>query len=365
MLWVACIFSLLYISLIGYFFYGWLRSKQAVISKDTSIFISVLIPMRNEEDNIIRLLDDLQNQTYPGSHFEIVVVDDHSTDNSLARVRQFENVIILELQSSESGKKAALRYAMQHANGQLIVMTDADCRVGSQWLSAYASFYIQTQAAMILAPVLAVGNGWRGCMLMLEQMSLIGSTAGAAAIKHPIMSNGANIAIAKEYVPHIQDIYQNKHIRSGDDMFAMMKMHKRFPGKVMYLKSTHAIVNTTLPKTFMLFIKQRRRWAAKARFYKDAWVLFTALSVFLTNLVLFFALLWGICLAQWLPVSILFTSKCLIDFFFLKDVTSFFNQKRLLWGFLPVQSFYFLYVVFTAVTSLIPVNNWKGRKIKH
>ena len=105
------------------------------------VSLSVIIPARNEANNIENLLLDLQKQQY--SDFEVIVVDDHSEDNTLEVVERFiqSNPWCRLLSNLHSGKKAALTLGIESAKGSIIVTTDADCRISSGWLSALKRYF--------------------------------------------------------------------------------------------------------------------------------------------------------------------------------------------------------------------------------
>jgi glycosyltransferase involved in cell wall biosynthesis len=376
MIWIVILVGGPYFILIASFFYGWEKLKVFTIGKEEkSIFISVIIPLRNEEKNITHLLDDLSRQTYPAERYEIIMVDDHSTDHSKESVTKYggQNCRILSLAANVSGKKEALREGIGNANGELIITTDADCRIKENWLSTMASFYQHEKPVMIMAPVLAyeflpstlqsVKPSFLSRMLGLELLSLAGSTAGAAAIGAPVMCNGANLAFSKSIYTEIEHVYLNTGIASGDDIFAMLELKKRYPGRVKFLKSPESTVYSHFPTGVFSFFQQRSRWAAKSRFYKDPIIIFTAITVFGTNFLLLINLLSGILYHNFAPFFVLLLMKSIIDFPFLYRVSAFFGQKKLMVWFPLVQSLYFLYVCITVfVAAVLPIS-WKERRI--
>lgn len=88
--------------------------------------ISVIIPAKNEEENLARVLKDLYN-TIPllkDYEFEVICVDDHSTDKTAEIAQSFGATVINN--PSKSGKGLALRAGFQKATGDILVMMDAD-----------------------------------------------------------------------------------------------------------------------------------------------------------------------------------------------------------------------------------------------
>lgn len=362
----------LYILVIASFFYGWKRlTSFESISNQWTVKVSIVVPMRNESTHITALLNDLSLQSYPNKLIEIILVDDHSSDESATLARKFRqiNLQVLSLPAHISGKKAALRTGITVATGELILTTDADCRIGSNWVSAIASYYKQFNPVMILGPVVPISRNpsllsqkWVEEMELLEFFSLQGSTAGAVAIGHPIMGNGANLAFSKSVFPDFEHIY-NQNIASGDDVFAILTLKKKYPGRIAYLKSQEAAVYTILPNSFKSFFGQRGRWTEKSKSYKDAAILFTAGIVFLTNVLLILTLILGFIVGNFLPFLILLGMKTLIDFPFLWSITSFFKERRLMAMFPLAQCFYFFYVCITVFWALAMPIVWKERTI--
>lgn len=355
---------------IASFFYGWFSLNTSGLSEG-SVFISVIIPVRNEEYTIHNLLDYLKAQLYPPENLEIILVDDHCTDKTIeiAGLHGIENLKIFKLPESTIGKKAALTMGIRHSKGELILTTDADCQMGCNWLRSISSYYTKYKPVMILSPVIPMFsymNGYKRALenvLALEMYSLLGVTAGSTAINQPVMCNGANLAFAREALQDIEQTYTASATASGDDMFGMMELKKKYPGKVHFIKSKEASVYTHIVSGVRPFLMQRGRWASKARFYRDPTIVFTALTVFITNVMLLLALLYGIFNHQYTPFVLLLAMKSAVDFPLLYGVTSFFNKKKLMYWFPVAQSFYFIYVCIAVLYGTIMPNVWKGRRI--
>lgn len=117
-----------------YAFYKLLRPVPRANSFPAELpFISVLVPARNEEGKIGRCLDSLLKQNYP--HFEIVVIDDRSTDNTAQIIQSYvdadEKKRIKFIHGKDApdgwiGKCNALAHAVNYAIGQWLIFTDAD-----------------------------------------------------------------------------------------------------------------------------------------------------------------------------------------------------------------------------------------------
>ena len=111
---------------------------------ETVPLASVVVAARNEAERIAGCLRALLAQNYPQDRYEIIVVDDGSTDGTGHIVREFsgEAVSVRLLRTEGSGsKKAALSLGVAEARGEVILATDADCQVGPGWIRGMASHF--------------------------------------------------------------------------------------------------------------------------------------------------------------------------------------------------------------------------------
>lgn len=352
------------------FLMGWLKLKP--FKKDSAIpqtQVSVIIPARNEEQNISAVIENIIAQDYPTDQYEIIIIDDHSTDATYSIVQKYaeahSTIFTHQLSGKYVGKKSAIKEAIKHAKGSLIVTTDADCEVGSRWLSTIVEFYETYQPKFIIAPVLMHNeNTFFQKMQSLEFFSLIASGAGAAGINRPIMCNGANLAYEKEAFLDYADAL-NQNYASGDDVLFMLKIKKENKKDIRFLKSYDAAVFTKAQTSLKTFIQQRKRWTSKSRGYNDFDTLSMAFGVFITNLlllILFIGLFINHDLSR--PFAFLFMTKTAVDFLFLGITSAFFKKQNLLKLFLPLQLVYFFYVSFMAIYGNIGSFKWKGRLLK-
>ena len=230
------LFGILYFTIIFSYTTGWFKIKNFTLTNDDiKTIISVIIPARNEENNILNLLSDLKKQNYPAGLYEVIIIDDHSTDKTYKRVLKFikdndnQVVKIIRLEAgqlTDTYKKNAITKGIEISKGDLIVTTDADCRFGPDWLKTIAGYYEAKRCKMIIGPV-AYHNEttFFEKLQSLEFLSLVAVSAGASAIGKPIMSNGANLAYEKEAFK-IAGGFSKDRFSSGDDVFLMMKFRK-------------------------------------------------------------------------------------------------------------------------------------------
>ncbi|HVG15216.1 MAG TPA: glycosyltransferase [Chitinophagaceae bacterium] len=364
------LFLLGYGGLISFYFYHWLHINEAKITGKAAIKISVVVAARNEALNIEALLQALLRQTYPAAHFEIIIVDDFSTDTTPAVISPYLNerihLIRPEISAQQSSKKKAIEAGVNKAKGELIVVTDADCIPGENWLSSLASHQQRTGAVFIAAPVkLSGNNSLLSIFQSLDFITLQGITAASVASNVHSMCNGANLAYLKESFREVNGFEGIDKKASGDDMLLMYKIWQKHPEEVQYLKSSDAIVSTSGVQSWKEFIWQRIRWSSKATYYKDKRITGVLLFIYLFNL-FFFVLVTGCVLGKvpWLFLWYYLCGKTIIEFPFVYAVARFYKEQKLMWYFPFFQPLHIFYTVSIGLLSQFGTYQWKGRTTK-
>jgi len=367
-LFIVILLFILYSILIIYYWQGWLAIPDYIPGVKLTTKISVIIPARNEEENIGSLLKSLNEQTYPKDLFEVIVVDDHSADKTASVAQQFPLVKLLQLKDENinSYKKKAIEMGIATASGELIVTTDADCLPSKEWLQTIASFYNETQAAFIVAPVVFENNNSiLEIFQALDFLVLQGITASSVYKNIHSMCNGANLAYERKVFYEAGGFVGIDKIASGDDMLLMHKIWKKYPGSINYLKSKDAIVITQPMKTWKEFINQRIRWASKASHYDDKRIFFVLLLVYVLNLsflVMLIAAFWQP--IYWIWLAGLWIVKTMIEFPFVNSVAGFFNKRSLMKYFLFFQPIHIFYTISAGLFGQLGKYEWKGRKVR-
>ncbi|MGM0612444.1 MAG: glycosyltransferase [Bacteroidota bacterium] len=333
--------------------------------------ISIIVPVRNEQNNIISLLHSLKVQDYDPEFYEIIVVDDHSTDATEQVVRKFKhqnlslNVKLIQLTQNESSKKTALQKGIKNSRGEMIIMTDADCKAGINYLSTINEYYKKHQPLLMIGPV-KMKNYKSGFSKIqaLEFLSLIFTAGGSSKSTSALMANGANLIVDRQVFTDMlrKDIFKQKHA-SGDDMF-LVNFVKQTYGRqsVQFIKHEDAVMATNTAQSLHDFMFQRKRWVSKSKSYSDPWLITTALLVLATSFVQLVSLFWGIFAANILIFAVvIWLIKISVDFIVLRTTAQFFKQQELLWWFLPASVIYPFYVVVSAFSGLFSGYTWKGR----
>ena len=279
MLQASIIIILLYLVFIMLIIGSWNSIKTRTHDKDLSVLnfqkVSVLIPVRNEGQNIETLIQSITDVDYDPSCLEVIVIDDHSSDNTFSIVetliKQNGWLKIISLGPGVIGKKKAIEKGILESTGKIIVCTDGDCVVPHNWLKSYSDFYTnQPEMAMIFGPVRYKNDQSLFADILNIELSILQVIGGATMnLGFPTMINGANFSYQKTIFNEVSGYSENEHITSGDDEFLLRKIHLKYPGRIQFLKDNSAIVDTLPPESFKTLIDQRKRWAAKLKYHKD------------------------------------------------------------------------------------------------
>jgi cellulose synthase/poly-beta-1,6-N-acetylglucosamine synthase-like glycosyltransferase len=303
----------------------------------------------------------------------MIIVDDHSTDETKRRFEEITselngipNLKFISLEPDDGfGKKAALSHGIKLSGGDLIVITDADCTAGSSWISTIAAFYDRLKPQMILGAVqMTDGGNFFGKLQSLEFMSLISSAAGSCSAGFPLLANGANIAFTRQAFESCGGFSGHMEFPSGDDMFLMMSIKKKFgAGSIRFLKSADAIVKTTAIKGIKPFLQQRMRWVSKSKGYTDPMLIATSILVYLANAILLISGISAFIFPGLYKIFLLvYLAKMIIDFPLMLSFARFQKSGALLWLFPFMELLNAVYTVFIGIIGNIGKYEWKGRR---
>ena len=381
----------LYTLIVVCFIIGFNRTPIVPMPKTSpQASFSIVVAFRDEEKHLLALLKSLSLLDYPTESYEIFLVDDGSTDASVAIISEFKkneglkNLFILEnFRQSVSPKKDAIRTALSCAKHDWILTTDADCIVPKQWLQAFNTIIKHNDPELIAAPISLLKPSKLNLLYHFESLdvhSLLGATIGAFGLGLPFMANGANLCYRKASFLLLKGFNGNDHIASGDDIFMLEKFQKSFPSQVMYLKHRDALVKTSAQEDWAGLFSQRIRWAAKATGYSAVFPKVVGVVVFLTNLTLilvvlgFLALLfngflsgegWAIFAKAKFSLLLFFIFwKLIIDAFLIWKGLVFTDSKKD-FTYYPIGALLYPFVtVYVALRAFTGTYHWKGRQFK-
>lgn len=375
---ISVVLSTLYLALVLYFLVGWLRLKKHESSTGNEKnlpFVSIIIPVRNESENIQICLKSIFSQNYPAHLFEVIVIDDYSTDPTIRLAKEIaeKNLTVLDLQNylGKPGeympnKKKAIALGIKNARGELIITTDGDCIAATGWLRAMVDYYTQHNYKLVTGPVFMKPAVMPvEIFQQLDVISLSGITGATIRNGFPTMCNGANLMYAKSTFIEIEGFKGNHDVPTGDDIFLMQKIDVRYDDAIGYVKNRDACVYTRPEKSLSGFIAQRVRWISKSTQFgsnRSAWVLYFA-YVFNLFVVISAASAFQPLEFAWLPLAIAAGTKFFADLIFNLPLIFFFRKYTLLLVFPVVEVLHVIYVTVIGVLSLTGKYRWKDRKV--
>ncbi len=327
---------------------------------------SVIVPFRNEAFNLPGLLEHLNRIRYPRENFEVIFVNDESTDRSVEILQNtplnFSYKILHVHPQSASPKKEALQAGINKSVFPCIITLDADTFPPENWLHAVDKACREhPDVQMFIGSVdLRKTNEPFFSFQQTEWYFLQGLTAVSAQAGHPVLANGAHLIFRKKAFEKAGGYKDALNYAGGDDVFLLRKFKKYFPRQIRYLKSPDAIVKTQAPPGFSGWQKQRIRWFKKMWKSADG---FTLLS--LVILATYYFLLLRLFLQN--PVAGLLIYFMLLPpvFLFIRQAGSFFGQKPSLlqtWIFITFAPVFYLWIFIQ--TLFTRDFKWKGRKFK-
>lgn len=367
-----------YVLLISYILHHWSENPDYSIpdysisdNASTLLHLSIIIPARNEEQNIAACMSSILENIVSSPHkVELIIVNDHSDDDTVKIIQSFHDSKIkllhlseyIEGKSANAYKKLALAYALTEAKGDYIIQLDADVTLPENYLSTVSRAIVNTEADFIACPVLFIPEGRSfDHFQCLDMMGMMAVTVAGIQSKSWYMANGANMVYKKSLVSYDED-----SIASGDDIYTIQKVADYPSSKVLFLKNNTATVTTRVEPDLKSFIRQRLRWGTKNKMMKNPRMQLMMVIPFLNVLWLPIHLLLFIQLGPIAATVGLFHMmvKLGTDYIYLNEVASFFRMKASMRSFLPSSLMHIIYLLSIGIASLmIKRYNWKGRRV--
>ena len=354
-----------YAAFLLYFLSGLARLRKGIVLKnDKQSMVSVVIAARNEARNINNLLEDLSQQTYPVEKLQIIIADDRSSDMTGSIINDFVNkynnflgVTISEPSKTMTPKKYALTKAIEKSTGEIIVSTDADCRVPNTWVENTVNLFDEETGIILgYSKIDTESDRFLDHYQAIDFLALMSANAGTLGWGNPWTGTGQNIAYRRAAFDRIDGFNPVAKQISGDDFYLVQAISKI--AKVKYNIDRDSFIKTKPSDNIRKFISQRIRWASNSRklFNSDYFfLLFLFINLF-TNIILLSTI---IVQSLWLFLPMLFGIKFLFDSLVLFYGSKIFNTNikinvYLIWFFLQP-----LYTPLLAVFSLIGKFRWK------
>lgn len=331
-------------------------TSKGIVTNSALPDVTIIVAAKDEESNLPTLISDLQSLDYPIDKLEIFIVDDNSSDSTAHLIKKAEKIYYLR--SNGIGKKHALASGLEQAKGELILTTDADCRLPSDWVKAFAGKYLETYADLIIGQVEPEQKkGFISIFSALEFYSLQAISGGMALAGRPVICNGASLGFKKlDIEAYLKSVKAD--IASGDDMFLLHSI-KKSSGKIAWLNNPEGTVSTRLPHRLKALFRQRSRWAGKSIYFTDPDTIAVAASTLIANLSIIAAIVISIINPTFWPLLIaLFLAKIIPEFLLLTSYLKNPGKLNLLLLFLPASLLYPFYVLITVGLSMPAKKHW-------
>ncbi|MBI5464827.1 MAG: glycosyltransferase [Ignavibacteriales bacterium] len=335
---------------------------------------TVIVPARNEQENLSRCLDALLAQTYPAEKVQIIISDDGSEDRTAEIVRSYalKNPRIQLVQlgmeknyrpTKKRGRKPeAIACAIEHAAAEIVLTTDADCETSPTWVAEMVS-YFTPEVGFVSGPVAELPRPeFFARLRALEFFGLVLTSAGRIGIQSPINASGANLAFRRSLYQATGGFDFNA-IKSDEETL-MHKVFIRQLGKIAFASAPGAKVFTRPSRSVRSFWHQRLRWGEMQGRYERTSLLWELSGIY------FAFLLWAatVCLSLWMPraaipAALFFGMKMVIDYWTLRLGARMLDERFRILDFLIAELLHMPYILIVTAAAQILPSNWKGRKV--
>lgn len=359
------VWTLIYFLLLSEFAKSWPERTFKITPNLTFPKVTLMIPCRNESENIQRLTKELQKINYP--NLEVLLVDDQSEDGTFELIVLAGKIDhrIVALKSSGLGKKAALEFGNLYASDSIILCTDADCSFPENWVEGMIAPFENPEIQLVAGPVMVEGKDLLAKFQQEDWASILLLTSYFFSKKTPLMCSAANLAYRKSAFLEVAGYEGNRDFASGDDEFLLKKISKAFGvGSCVYLPFAENLIMTKSESDWKALINQRVRWAGKWKAHRS---LAHAGSAFFSVLVQFiwlgsFGLLtwgfWGYLIFGWV-----WTSKILIETRSLGKVLRCIAIEHSRVNFIATSIIHPIYVLVVSLGAILGNFTWKGRRV--
>lgn len=359
LLWTGC-----YVVLLSRLSEKWQKFKpKATITKELPS-VTLLIPFRNELENLPDLVEELYKIDY--SQLRIILVDDHSEDGSFDFLQEkFESDHRVRiLKSPGVGKKEAIEFGLKASASELIVCSDADCSFSKAWVKEMVAPFSDPQVQFVAGPVISSGGThFFQRFQQIEWSSILLLTHYFFIQKQPLICSGANLCYRKSAFDAVKGYDQNRQHLSGDDEFLLKKISAHFGGQsCVYLPFLENLVFTKPQESISSLFNQRIRWAGKWKVHRDiAHALSAVFSFFIqviwigTVFLLFFGG-FGV-----LTFIVVWAVKVLAERRAMGKVLRGFELDLSFLDFLKTGIIHPIYVIIVGLGAVLGKFTWKGR----
>lgn len=320
---------------------------------------SIVISAKNEADNISPLLNSLKNIDYPKNNFEILLIDDNSSDNTCRNAGEFEidlpNLRIIRAEDKKyPGKKGALSFGIANTNYDYILITDADCIVTPGWLKCYSEKFNDSYDFLFGNAPFVKQPGLVNTISRFENLRSFLLYTTALKLNLPYSVAARNFGFKKSSFYKIKGFENTQETLSGDDDLLIREAYK-YKLRMGYIPDKNASVHSGTKKTIKEYLTQKARHTKTSLYYLPAIKLILG-SWHLMNLTLLFSFFMGF-FNSWFFLP--FTFKLISDIVIVKTNESKSNYKFGILQIIYLQVIYELLIVVNFINALFRKDKWK------
>jgi cellulose synthase/poly-beta-1,6-N-acetylglucosamine synthase-like glycosyltransferase len=350
------IVTILYVCQVGIFLIGLKRNRDKIQSA-TNLSVSVIIAARDEEANLSDCLESVANQNYPVSLYEIIVMNDGSTDGTETIcsdfVKRYPNIKSIRVKDDSiiRGKANALAQGIAAAIGEIILITDADCTVPRTWVEQTAiryNFGVGLIGGFTLQKAKTPFEG----MQTLDWTFILGMAAATAGLGHPLGSIGNNLSFRRSAYDQVGGYRKLKFSVTEDYTIVQAIVGSNMWKYVYPIDLKHLVESKSCPN-FQSLVRQKHRWGKGGLDMKPAGLAIMVVG-FLMHLSPIVMLFWG----GVVQAATAFMIKFIADYVFLHQILYRLDRKE------DLKWFYWFEIYFIIYVLLLPFLVFFGGKVK-
>ena len=360
------IIFILGLALIVIFFYYNIRFIKAlkIISEDNFVTadllkFSIVIAVKNEEKNISPLIISLKKLFYQKDFFEVIFVDDNSTDNTYQiindSIKEEDNIKLFKVvEKKYPGKKGSLAFGIEKAINPYIIITDGDCIPQKNWLLSFATKFSQRYDVVFGASPFIKGSSLINRISCFENLRSTILTFTAATFGNAYSATARSFGFTKNIYNEIGGYKDTTETLSGDDDLFLRQAVKS-KAKIGCFIETGSMVFTNSVSNFKEYLKQKARHISTSSYYLPRHKKF--LGVWhLTNLLLFIS---PILITVDTNFGIFFIIKILTDTLIIKLIQRLINYNLNFFEIFYLQIIYEMFIIINFINSKILKISWK------
>ena len=325
--------------------------------------VSIVIAARNEETNIRRCLDSIVSLSYPTHLLEVMVVDDRSSDQTHAIVSEYatrhSHIRLLKAEPESGhlrGKTNAVTQGIEVTTGEIIMFTDADCKVPRRWVQEILSYYTHEGIGIVAGFTSLTYRNWFEGVQAIDWYVLFSVAAATIRLHYPVTAVGNNLSVRRKAYEAVGG-YRKIPFSVTEDyaLFHAVTTHTDYAAR--FPLNTAMAVESQACATLRDLFRQKTRWFTGGRRMD-----IKSLAVFSVSYLFNLSILVTLALGDWKVAAWSFVVKMVSDFFLAVPALGAFKRWNLLQHFVLYEVYYFWYVlVFPLIVLFGKEVIWKER----